>query len=62
MERNPRRRNAYEVAYLRLLLGDVDRAFDLLIAACEERTPAMAFFRFAEGQRPATSISLVTSH
>jgi hypothetical protein len=40
MERNPRRRNAYEVAYLRLLLGDVDRAFDLLIAACEERTPS----------------------
>jgi len=56
MERNPRRRNAYEIAYLRLLLGDVDRAFDLLIAACEERTPAMAFFRFAEGQHLFKSV------
>jgi tetratricopeptide (TPR) repeat protein len=38
-------RNAYEIAMLRMSMGQIGEAVTWFLTACEERTPQMAFFR-----------------
>jgi TolB-like protein/DNA-binding winged helix-turn-helix (wHTH) protein/Tfp pilus assembly protein PilF len=45
-------RSAYEIAVLRLTMGDIDEATQWFVTACEERTPQMAFFHFAQERQP----------
>ena len=51
LEKGRSHRNAYEVATTNLVLGDTDSALRWFQAACDERTPQMAFFRFVERNR-----------
>jgi len=55
LEASPRR-NAYELAMIRLDMGDSDRAVDWLLNACGERTPQMAFFQFVQGRKTFDAI------
>jgi TolB-like protein/DNA-binding winged helix-turn-helix (wHTH) protein/Flp pilus assembly protein TadD len=44
-------RNAYEIAMLRMNMGQIDQAIRWFVTACEERTPQMAFFQFVHGRK-----------
>jgi TolB-like protein/DNA-binding winged helix-turn-helix (wHTH) protein/Tfp pilus assembly protein PilF len=44
LEKRPVQRDAYEIAVLRLRLGDTSEALSWLNRACEERAPQFAFF------------------
>jgi TolB-like protein/DNA-binding winged helix-turn-helix (wHTH) protein/Flp pilus assembly protein TadD len=44
-------RNAYELAMIRLNMGNTDQAMRWLLRACEERTPQMAFFQFVQDRK-----------
>jgi TolB-like protein/DNA-binding winged helix-turn-helix (wHTH) protein/Tfp pilus assembly protein PilF len=44
-------RNPYSLAATRLKLGHADKALRLLLTACEERSPDMAFFQFVQKNR-----------
>jgi tetratricopeptide (TPR) repeat protein len=48
LEARPTHRNPYEIAMLRLSMGDTDAALRWFLSACEERTPQMGFFSFVK--------------
>jgi len=51
LEARPTHRNPYEIAMLRLTMGDTNAALRWLLTACEERTPQMGFFSFAQNDK-----------